>query len=43
MANCETLFGSGYNIYYAFLIKCQRFVRLFGKPMFTPMLEKERH
>ena len=42
MANCETMYGCGHNIYYAFLIKCQRFVDRFQKPMFTPMLVKER-
>ena len=42
MANTETMYGCGYNIYYAFLIKCQRFVKEFGQPMFTPMLVKER-
>ena len=42
MANTETLYGSGYNIYYAFLIKCPRFVSVFGKPKMTPMLVKER-
>ena len=42
MANCETMLGCGYNIYYAFLVKCQRFVSRFGKPMFTPMVVKER-
>ena len=42
MANCETMLGCGYNVYYAFLVKCQRFVSRFGKPMFTPMLVKER-
>jgi len=42
MANCETMHGCGYNVYYAFLVKCQRFVDRFGKPMFTPMLVKER-
>jgi uncharacterized protein with ATP-grasp and redox domains len=42
MANCETMLGCGYNIYYAFLVKCQRFVRQFGQPMFTPMIVKER-
>lgn len=42
MANTETMYGCGYNVYYAFLIKCQRFVSEFGKPMFTPMLVKER-
>ena len=41
MANTETMYGCGYNIYYAFLIKCQRFVKEFGQPMFTPMLVKE--
>ena len=42
MANTETMFGCGYNVYYAFLIKCQRFVDRFHKPLFTPMLVKER-
>ena len=42
MANTETMYGCGYNIYYAFLIKCQRFVKEFGQPMFTPMLVKEQ-
>lgn len=42
MGNTETMFGCGYNVYYAFLVKCQKFVRLFDKPMFTPMLVKER-
>lgn len=40
--NVETLYGCGYNIYYAFLVKCQRFVGLFGKEKLTPMLVKER-
>lgn len=42
MANCETLHGCGYNIYYAFLVKCRRFVERFQKPMLTPMFVKER-
>ena len=42
MANCETMHGCGYNVYYAFLVKCQRFVTRFRKPMLTPMLVKER-
>lgn len=42
MANCETMHGCGYNVYYAFLVKCQRFVQRFGKPMLTPMLVRER-
>ena len=43
MANCETMHGCGYNVYYAFLVKCQLFVDRFQKPMFTPMLVKERN
>ena len=42
MANVETMLGCGYNIYYAFLVKCQRFVNLFGKPLMTPMLVGEQ-
>jgi len=42
MANCETMHGCGLNVYYAFLVKCQRFVSIFDKPMLTPMLVKER-
>ena len=41
MGNIETMLGCGYNVYYAFLIKCPRFVQLFGKPMFTPMLLRD--
>lgn len=41
MANTETMFGCGYNVYYAFLIKCPRFVNLFGKPMMTPMFLRD--
>ena len=41
MANTETLYRSGYPIYYAFLVKCVRFVEEFGKPLMTPMLVKE--
>lgn len=42
MANTETMHGCGYNVYYAFLIKCIRFEQVFGKPKFTPMLVSER-
>ena len=42
MANTETMYGCGHNVYYAFLVKCQRFVDRFQRPMFTPMLVKER-
>ncbi len=40
--NAETLLGCGYNIYYAFLIKCDRFITRFQKPKLTPMLVRER-
>ncbi len=42
MANCETMSGCGLNVYYAFLVKCGRFVRRLGKEMFTPILTPER-
>ena len=42
MANTETMYGCGHNIYYAFLIKCPRFVSVFGRPKMTPMLVRER-
>lgn len=40
--NTETLYGCGLNIYYAFLVKCSRFVQEFQKPLLTPMLVRER-
>ena len=42
MANTETMYGCGHNVYYAFLVKCQRFVTLFDKPLMTPMLVREK-
>ena len=41
MANVETMAGCGYNVYYAFLVKCQRFVSRYQKPLLTPMLVRE--
>ena len=41
-ANVETLYGCGKNIYYIFLIKCQRFVEYFQKEKLTPMLLREK-
>ena len=41
MGNVETLLGCGCNVYYAFLVKCQRFVSRFQKPLMTPMLVRE--
>lgn len=40
--NAETLLGCGYNIYYAFLIKCGRFMDRYQRPKLTPMLVRER-
>ena len=42
MGNNETLYGCGYNVYYAFLVKCKLFMERFGKPLMTPMLVAER-
>ncbi|MBR3949411.1 MAG: DUF89 family protein [Oscillospiraceae bacterium] len=42
MANCETMLGCGHNVYYAFLVKCERFADIFKQPLMTPMLVKER-
>ena len=42
-ANVETLLESSHqsNLYYLFLIKCDRFIDHFGKPKFTPMLVRD--
>ncbi len=42
-ANVETLLdtGHGYNIYYAFLVKCKRFMDRFGREKLTPMLVRD--
>ena len=39
-ANVETLLDTDhrYNVYYAFLVKCRRFIDRFGKAKLTPML-----
>ena len=42
MGNTESLYGCGYNVYYAFLVKCTRFVQFFDKPKMTPMFVKEK-
>ena len=38
--NCESLYGCGLNIYFAFLVKCDRFINAFHQPKFTPILTK---
>ena len=40
--NAETLMDCGYNIYYALLVKCPRFMDRCKKPKLTPVLMKER-
>lgn len=40
MGNTESLYGCDYNIYYAFLVKCDRFIQVFNKPKMTPMFIK---
>ena len=42
MGNTETLYGCGYPVYYAFLVKCPRFETVFQKPRMTPMLVREQ-
>ncbi len=39
--NTETLYGCGYNVYYAFLVKCSRFIQHFGKEKLTPMFIRD--
>lgn len=41
MGNTETLYGCGYNIFYAFLVKCPRFMEFFKKPFMTTMFIRE--
>lgn len=42
MGNTESMFGCGYNVYYAFLVKCQRFAEFFHAPMMQAMLIRDR-
>ncbi len=39
--NVETMLGCGLNVYYAFLVKCARFIRRFDRPKLTPLLLHE--
>lgn len=41
MGNTESLFGCGYNVYYAFLVKCDRFIQVFNQPKLTPMFIRD--
>lgn len=42
MGNTETLYGCGYNVYYALLMKCKRFQQVFGTPFMSATFAKER-
>lgn len=42
MGNTESMFGCGYNVYYAFLVKCERFIQVFNRPKLTPMFIRDR-
>lgn len=41
MGNTECLYGCGYNVYYAFLVKCPRFIQHFNKPKMTAMFLRD--
>lgn len=43
MGNTETMLGCGYNVYYAFLVKCPKFEYYFDKPLMTPLLIHDSH
>lgn len=42
-ANAETLLDTPYSIYFAFLVKCPRFIQRFDKPKLTPMLVRQHN
>lgn len=42
MGNVETMYGCGYPVYYAFLVKCERIVQFFDRPMMTPLFVREK-
>ena len=41
MGKTETMYGCGYKVYYAFLVKCERIMRYLDRPMMTPMFVKD--
>jgi uncharacterized protein with ATP-grasp and redox domains len=41
MGNTESMYGCGYPVYYAFLIKCVRFQEYFKAPLMSPMFIKD--
>ena len=42
MGNTETLYGCGYPIYFAFLVKCKRLQQVFESEFMAPMFVKNR-
>jgi len=38
----ESMYGCGYNVYYAFLVKCDRLIQVFEKEKMTPMFFREQ-
>lgn len=42
MGNTETLYGCGYPVYYAFLVKCKRLQQVFNAEFMAPMFVKDR-
>ncbi len=42
MGNTESMYGCGYNVYYAFLVKCQRFMEFFDAPKMKPMFIRDK-
>lgn len=42
MGNTESMYGCGYNVYYAFLVKCDRFIQFFQKEKLTPMFIRDK-
>ena len=43
MGNTETLYGSGYNVYYALLTKCKRLQQVLQMPFMSAAFVKERN
>ena len=42
MGNTESMYGCGYNVYYAFLVKCARFMQFFDAPKMKPMFVRDK-
>ena len=42
MGNTESMFGCGYRVYYAFLVKCERFMQFFDAPKMKPMFIRDK-